>query len=96
MAVADAVTKKPSKAATLSAARKYLAAEEQVEELQRQIDAFRREQKIALATCSDFLAGDGEVCLTGGIRVFASEKKGNVAWKDEVIRLQGAEYALKL
>lgn len=86
------------------AAKRWLELQEKRLTLQREADALEREQKLQLEICGERLqlatAGElktlPEEDLGGGLRIFLKRGTAFIRWKDEVIRLKGAEFVSKV
>jgi len=90
-------SQKPTSAtAAKKACERWLELSEKRDRLSCEDDALKREQDLCLATAARFLGDDDEAKLPGGWRIFAQMKRSAVAWKNEVIRVLGAEHVAKM
>ncbi|HEY1599705.1 MAG TPA: hypothetical protein VGG64_08895 [Pirellulales bacterium] len=88
--------KRPGKQAALEAAGAWIALEARRVEAKRAVDAIEREQKLHLQVCAERLGEEESEKLSAKISLALKWGSPRVEWKDEVIRLQGADYAAEL
>lgn len=84
---------------TIARVEEYLALQEKRRDLNRQADALEREEKVIAAELVALVESDGgkaRVVTKGSHKISLVEKPGSVRWKDEFIRVAGADEATAL